>query len=143
MSTKRTVQTKKPDLTERQALRRRVQQFCRRFNKGAWEECYALIDPQLTGRGKVNLDTYSELMQSFKNVYGSVKPRWTDLSLHLEAMPKQRDKRPFAYVYVLWQDEAYGFHMFRERWILDDGQWFTRVVGLIPNRQETDSRRAG
>jgi hypothetical protein len=128
---------------ERGALRRRVQQFYRQFNQGAWEQCYALIDPELTGRGKVNLDCYSELMQDFKEAYGSIKPRWTDLGLHLEATSNQRDTRPFAYVYVLWQDEAYGFHMFRERWIKDHGQWFTRVAGLVPNRQETDSRQAG
>jgi hypothetical protein len=36
-----------------------------------------------------------------------------------------------------------ALNMFRERWIQDNGQWFTRVVGLVPNRQETDSRRAG
>jgi hypothetical protein len=129
--------------TERQALRRRVQQFYRWFNKEAWDDCFALIDPELTGRGRVNLDTYADLMQSFKESYGTVRPRWTDLSLHLDPTPKQRDKRPFAYVYILWQDDAHRFHMFRERWVLNDGQWFTRVVGLVPNQQETDSRRAG
>ena len=143
MTTKRTVQTKKRDTTERQSLRRRVQQFYRRFNKGAWEDCSALIDPELTGRGKVKFGACSDLMQAFKEVYGSVKPRWTDLSLHLDASPKQRDKRPFAYVYILWQDEAYGFHMFRERWIQHHGQWYTRVVGLVPNRQELISDTAG
>src|SRR3990172_7962755 len=126
MTRKRTARTKKRDTTERQALRRRVQQFYRRFNKGAWEDCYALIDPELTKQGKVKFGVYSDLMLAFKEVYGSVKPRWTDLSLHLDATPKQRDKRSFAYVYVLWQDEAHGFHMFRERWIQDDGKWFTR-----------------
>jgi hypothetical protein len=143
MTTKRTIQIRKRETTERQALRRRVQRFYRLFNQGAWEGCFALIDPELTGRGKVKLDSYRELMQVFKDAYGSIKPRWTDLSLHLDATPKQSDKRPFAYVYILWQDGAHEFHMFRERWILYDGKWFTRVVGLIPNRQETDSRRAG
>jgi hypothetical protein len=143
MTTTRSVQMSPRERAERQALRRRVQQFYRRFNKGAWEGCYALIDPQLTQEGKVQLGTYADLMQAFKEVYGAIKPRWTDLSLHLDPSPKQRDKRPFAYVYILWQDEAHVFHMFRERWIQNHGQWFTRVVGLVPNRQETDSRQAG
>ena len=143
MTTKRTTGTKKRDATKRDALRRRVKQFYARFNDGAWEKCYAMIDPELTRRGKVNLNTYSALMQEFKEVYGSVHPRWTDLSLHLEVTPKQRDRRPFAYVYILWQDDAHRFHMFRERWVLNDGQWFTRVVGLVPNRQESDTRQAG
>ncbi len=128
---------------ERQALRRRVQQFYRRFNKAAWDDCHQLIDPELTGRGKVESATYADLMQAFKEVYGSVRPRWTDVSLHLDATTKQRDKRPFAFVYILWQDEAHDFHMFRERWVQEDGQWYTRVAGLVPNRQKTDSRRAG
>jgi hypothetical protein len=82
-------------------------------------------------------------MQAFKQAYGSIKPWKTQLSLHLNGAPKQRDDRPFAYVYMIWQDEAYAFHMFRERWIQDHGKWYTRVVGLVPNQQETDSRRAG
>jgi hypothetical protein len=138
---KRAVHTTKRDAAVREALRRRVKQFYRRFNKADWAGCHELIDPQLRQQGKVNLDTYSELMQAFKNVYGSVKPWTTRLSLHMEATPKQRDQRPFAYVYVVWQDEVHGFHMFRERWVKDDGWWFTRVMGLVPNRQDMGSRR--
>jgi hypothetical protein len=139
MSTARTVKMSPRERAERQALRRRVQQFYRRFNKGAWDECYALIDPKLTGSSKINLDAYVDTMKRFKEVYGTVKPRWTDVRLHLDASPSQRDKRPFAYVYVLWQDEAHEFHMFRERWIQEQSKWFTRVVGLVPYRQPVDS----
>jgi hypothetical protein len=78
-------------------------------------------------------------MQAFKNVYGSVNLWLTRVSLHLDGAPKQSDKRPFAYVYVIWQDDVHNFHMFRERWIKDHGRWFTRVVGLVPNRQARDS----
>jgi hypothetical protein len=116
-----------------------VKQFYRRFNKADWDACYALIDPQLTQTGKVKRDIYAELMQAFKEVYGSVNLWHTRLSLHLKATPQQRDRRPFAYVYVIWQDDAHGFHMFRERWIKDHGRWFTRIVGLVPNRQELGS----
>jgi hypothetical protein len=143
MTTARTAKLSPRERAERQALRRRVQQFYRRFNKGGWEDCYALIDPELTRQGKVNVDTYGNLMQRFKETYGNVKSRWTNLSLHMDATPKQRDKRPFAYVYILWQDEAHAFHMFRERWVQNHGEWFTRVVGLVPNLQDADSRRAG
>jgi len=72
-------------------------------------------------------------------VYGSVHPWETRLSLHLDAGPTQQDKRPFAYVYVVWQDDCHGFHMFRERWIKEKGEWFTRVVGLVPNRDRGES----
>jgi len=128
------VRTANREVAERAALRRRVKQFYRRFNQADWDACYALIDPQFTRHGKVKLDTYSELMQTFKDAYGSVKPWSTRLHLHLDPTAKQSDKRPFAYVYIVWQDEAHGFHMFRERWVKDRGQWCTRVVGLVPNR---------
>lgn len=143
MTTTRGTQLSPRERSERQALRRRVQLFHSRFNKGLWKDCFALIDPQLTHEGKVELPKYADLMQAFKQVYGTIKSRWTDLSLHLEVSPKQRDRRPFAYVYVLWQDEGHAFHMFRERWIQHRGKWYTRVVGLVPNQQETDSQRAG
>jgi hypothetical protein len=138
---KRTVHPTKRETTERAALRGRVKRFYFWFNKGDWDHCYALIDPQLTQEDKVELKVYSELMQTFKGAYGAVKPWVIRLSLHLNATPNQRDRRPFAYVYVVWQDDAHGFHMFRERWIKDHGKWFTRVVGLIPNRDGTDSSR--
>ena len=127
----------RPDVCDRKALQRRIKQFYRGFNEADWEKCFALIDPQLANAGKVNLASYSELLAAFKSVYGSVKPCWTRLSLHLDATRQQRDPRPFAYDYLLWQDDAHGFHLFRERWVKDNGRWFTRVVGLVPNKQES------
>jgi hypothetical protein len=126
----------KRNRTEREKLRRREKQFYLRFNAENWEYRYSLIDPQLTKDGKVGLATYSERMRAFKKSYGSVKLWMTRLSLHLDAGRKQRDKRPFAYVYLIWQDDAHRFHMFRERWIQDKRRWFTRVVGLVPNTQQ-------
>ena len=140
---KQHLQTSPRDAAARRALRQRVKQFYSRFNEGAWQDCYALIDPELTGQDKVSLDTYSKLMQAFKDAYGSVKPWRTQFSFHLDAAPKQQDKRPFAYVYLVWQDEAYGFHMFRDRWIHDRGQWFTRGLFRTDRKRilcETDRR---
>lgn len=132
---KQAIHTSNDSTTERESLRNRVRQFYRRFNNADWDGCFALIDPKLRREDKVHLDTYSEQMQTFKGAYGQVKPWSTRINLHLEGAPKQRDKRPFAYVYVVWQDERHGFHMFRERWIRDGGKWYTRVVGLVPNQQ--------
>ena len=118
---KRTLQPVESVTDERKALRKRLKQFYLRFNKANWDDCFALIDPLLTHQGKVNREAYPKLMQDFKDVYGRVKPWVTRLSLHPEGAPKQGDKRPFAYIYVIWQDAAHGFHMFRERWIKEDG----------------------
>jgi len=133
---KQTIRSRKREACEREALRKRVKYFYRRLNRSDWEDCFALIDPQLTRTGKVKVDVYSRLMESFKTAYGSVNPRWTRLSLHLQVAKNQRDSRPFAYVYVIWQDAAHGYHLFRERWIKENGQWYTRVVALVPNRSE-------
>jgi hypothetical protein len=64
-----------------------------------------------------------------------VKQMYDRISLHLDASANKHDERPFAYVYVIWQDEAHGFHMFRERWVKHSDRWFTRVVGLVANRR--------
>src|SRR5438094_401994 len=108
---KRSVQSPRNVDTEREALRRHVKQFYLRFNEESWEDCYSLIDPKLTEQGRVERTAYAERMRAFKNVYGSVKPWLTRLSLHLDASANQRDKRAFAYVYVIWQDNAHEFHM--------------------------------
>ena|SRR5438874_1812977 len=136
---KRAVHSTEREAAEREALRRRVKQFYRRFNKADWDDCYARIDPLLTQQDKVKRDAYAALMQAFKDAYGSVKLRWTRLSLHLKAAPKQSDRRPFAYAYLVWQDDAHGYHMFRERWVKNNGEWFTGVVGLVPHKQELAS----
>src|SRR5437660_4682104 len=101
---KRSAQPAQRARSERVALRRRVKQFYRRFNEEEWADCYSLIDPQLTEQGKVELAAYSELMQTFKKVYGGVKLWLTRVSLHLDASSNPRDKRAFAYVYVICPD---------------------------------------
>lgn len=133
---KQSLKSTKRQATERATLRRRLKQFYAQLNEANWDSCFGLIDPELGRLGKVDLAKYAEGLQEFMAVYGRVDPWFIRISLHLDAAQAQRDKRPFAYVYVLWQDAAHEFHMFRERWIKDNGHWFTRVVGLVPNRRE-------
>lgn len=121
---------------EQRALRRRVKRMYDYLNHERWEKCYSLIDPKLREQQKVNLPDYSERLQAFKAAYGAVNPWHVRLSLHLDAAANKRDARPFAYVYMVWQDAGHGFHMFRERWVRDTNGWFTRVAGLVSNRTE-------
>jgi hypothetical protein len=132
---KQTMQPRASDAADRQALRRRVKQFYARFNKTDWDRCYALVDPQLRRHGKVNRGVYTHSLAVFKEAYGSVRLWLTRLSLHMGGAPRHGDKRPFAFVYVIWQDDAHEYHMFRERWVKDDSRWFTRVAGLVPNKR--------
>lgn len=79
---------------------------------------------------------YVKQLGLFKEIYGSVKPWHIRISLHLATTKNQRDRRQFAYVYMIWQDQTHGFHMFRERWVKQGDYWYTRVVGLLPNKPE-------
>jgi hypothetical protein len=106
------------------------------FEKGSWEKCFSLVDPKLREQSKVQLSSYTERMRAFKETYGRIHPWLIKISLHLDMSSSHRDKRSCAYVYVIWQDVANKFHMFQERWIQDSGRWFTRVAGLVPNRDK-------
>src|ERR1700730_1856886 len=87
--------------SEREALRRRVTNMYRWLNQDSWEKCFSLLDPKLTEQGKVQLADYVRRMSEFKRVYGSVTRWQIKISLHLDASTSKRDKRPFAYVYVI------------------------------------------
>jgi hypothetical protein len=123
------------EAAERAALRRRVNRLYECFNQGAWDKCFSLIDPEIREAGKVELPIYQEQLEAFRAAYGKIRPWYVRISLHLGAAAGKRPQRPFAYVYVVWQDEAHGFHMFKERWVKDSGRWFTRVAGLVLNWQ--------
>jgi hypothetical protein len=125
------------ETSEREALRRRIRKMYDWFNRGLWEKCFTLIDPQLIKRSRVDLPAYSERLRAFKEVYGGICPWHIIISMHLDERSNKHDQRPFAYVYVVWQDAAHGFHMFRERWVKESNRWYTRVVGLVPNSQES------
>src|SRR6266568_2546139 len=129
--------TKAPrDAPDRQALRRRVRQMYEWFNEGAWTKCFALVDPALREHGRIDEPSYADSLRRFKRAYGAIEPWHVRVSVHLGPSSNKHDDRPFAYVYVVWQDQSHGFHMFRERWVRDSGRWYTRVVGLVPNATE-------
>jgi hypothetical protein len=101
------------------------------FNQGLWEKCFSMIDPVL--RSKVEFRVYADRLKVFQKTYGVVRPWHIRISLHMDASSNNHDDRSFAYVYIVWQDDAKQFHIFRERWVKDKNRWFTRVVGLVPN----------
>ena len=107
------------------------------FNRDLWEKCFSLIDPKVREPARVELSAYAAGLRAFKEAYGVVHLWHVRISPHLDAASNKHDQRPFAYVYVIWQDDQHGFHMFKERWVKHADRWFTRVVGLVPNRQET------
>ncbi|HEY2411396.1 MAG TPA: hypothetical protein VGI40_04105, partial [Pirellulaceae bacterium] len=115
------------------ALRRRVMSWYSRFNDERWSDCYALIDPSLASSGKVNAEAYTHSLRNFRSRYGTIRPWHVRISLHLTGSRPTSDSRPFAYVYTVWQDDRHEFHMFRERWVQEGKNWYTRVAGLVLN----------
>jgi hypothetical protein len=123
--------TKDQERTERTALRRRVRRFYKHFNRQDWQRCYDGLDPRLRNEGKVSFHPYAQSLSSFVAAYGAIDIWHIDLSLHLDAAANKRDPRPFAYAYIFWQDQRHAFHVFRERWVREAGEWYTRVAGLV------------
>ncbi len=138
---KQALQRPEKNSTERASIRRRVRQMVDGFNHDQWEKCFALIDPRLRKKGAVHLATYSDTLTVFKRCYGRIDPWYVRISLHLDALSNKNDPRAFAYVYVVWQDERREFHIFKERWVKHEGQWFTRVLGLVANRAEAGAEK--
>jgi len=90
------------EASERAALRRRINRLYEWFNQGAWHKCFSLIDPALREAGKVELPVYEEQLEAFKAVYGTIRPWYVRISLHLGASAGKRPQQPFAYVYIVW-----------------------------------------
>ena len=133
----RTKRMTRSEASQREALRRRVKQMYDCFNRELWVKCMSLVDPRLKDQSAVKPSVYAKQLEGFKKVYGSIRPWHIRVSLHLGTSSNKNDPRPFAYVYVVWQDASHGFHMFKERWIKDSGRWYTRVAGLVANRQSS------
>jgi hypothetical protein len=121
--------------SERQALWRRVKRMYDSFNRQDWQRCFSLLDPKLTEPSRVRFDDYAAQMRAFHKAFPRIDCK-IEISLHLDASSNKHDPRPFAYVCVRWKDAAFNFHTFRERWVKHDGKWYTRVAGLVPNKQK-------
>ncbi len=135
MRTKNATRRSSKKTVEQNALHKRVRRMYDYFNRGLGERCYSLLDPSLRKQATVKLDTCTEGLVAFRNAYGRISPWYVRISLHLDGSKNKHDPRSFAYVYVTWQDDQHGFHMLRERWVKDEGRWYSRVAGLVPNKQ--------
>ncbi len=116
------------------SLRRAIRGFYDNFQKEKWELCHHRIDPKLLAAGKVDFDGYRDSLTTFKQRYGGVTILLIDIG---EIHTGKHDQRPFAYASVIWRDRLEDFHVFRERWIFDNGRWYTRVVGLVADSEQS------
>lgn len=97
------------------------------------------IDPRLRENSKIELAKYAASLAAFEQRYGTIRICYVRINLHLNVRTNKQDDRPFAFAYVVWQDDKGVVHMFRERWVNESGRWYTRVVGLVTHK-ETSGR---
>jgi hypothetical protein len=121
--------TQQQEAPQKAALYRRVWHFHKLLNQRAWEKCYQYLDPRL--QDKVNFGLYADSLGRFVEHYGEIDIWHRHFTFHLDTTRNKQDPRPFAYVYVFWQDKRHAFHVFRERWVREAGAWYTRVAGLV------------
>jgi hypothetical protein len=127
-----------PIKVDSSALRRRIRGFYARMNSQQWNRCFAHLDPRLRAAGKITSTHYMRSLAEFQQRYGLIDIWYLRASTHGGALAAS-DQRPFAYVYILWQDTHKQLHLFRERWVRDQGRWYTRVVGLVAHDRGNDT----
>jgi hypothetical protein len=115
---------------DKASLTQRVRYLYKFVNDRDWAKCRAYLDPRL--RDRVAAEQYGREMDAFFAAHGPIR-QITVVSANLYPAGSARaDDREFAYVVLSWKDRDHALHHFRERWVKDDGQWYTRVVGLVP-----------
>jgi hypothetical protein len=125
---------------ERTSLRRRIKSLYQRLNRGDLDRCYLHVDPRLRVDERISFTAYASSLEAFRSHYGLIDIWHIRINLYLDVVSNKYDDRPFAYVYIFWQDERKGFHVFRERWVKEAGRWYTRVVGLVTHQKSNTTK---
>jgi hypothetical protein len=109
------------------------------MNAHAYWKCFQFLDPRLRD-GRVDQEKYTTSLDEFRQYYGSVEVISIILDLHLDVEVK-KGPSDFAYVLVVWKDSKKVAHLFRERWVKDEGRWYTRVAGLVAPEPDEEEER--
>lgn len=128
---------------QRARLRQRIRRFYKDFNEGRWERCYKALDPRLREQARVDPGSYAESLHRFAERYAPLRIEYLRLNLYPKVKGNPRADRDFAFVVILWQDRENQFHLFRERWVKEGRNWFTRVVGLVVHDRDGRDDHAG
>jgi hypothetical protein len=94
-------------------------------------ECYRMVDPRVTGRdGGIDLRTYACGVLNFLAVAGP--PLVIDAcELHIRSGPTAMyEERDFAHGVTHLRDGHARPYTLQERWVLENGLWYTRCVGF-------------
>jgi hypothetical protein len=124
-------------VSSRTSLSRRIRQFYNLLNKGAFAQCYLMIDPRVREKPtSVTLLQYENALRRFLESVGSVEVKQIrDVELHLDEPNKIYEGRPFALCKTIWADKTENCFQFTERWVCEKSIWYTRSTGLIKPTQ--------
>jgi hypothetical protein len=135
MSTKAFHQPSQGDLRK---LRRRVFNYFKALTEGNAHKCFSYIDPTLIKKDAISENIYQQTLERFKDFYQKI-----DIAVvrTIFVPPgSKRDPRAFAYVQVIWFDAKEQPHVFRERWVNQDDEWFTRVLGYVAHENTVEKQ---
>jgi len=121
--------SRRPAKDNERKLRRRVFNYFKALTEGNAQKCFNYIDPRLIEKEAVDQSVYQNMIERFKQFYQKI-----DISaVRILLVPRgsKRDPRAFACVWVIWFDAKDHPHFFRERWVMQNDEWFTRVLGYL------------
>lgn len=122
--------------TSTAALKRRIKRFYDLLNQREFQRCYEMIDPRIRSKASsATLLQYQNSLSVFLDRIGSVMVRDVSFDLHLDEPSALYEGRDFAVGKTSWRDSLGVEREFVERWVQEDGRWYTRSTGfLIPSQ---------
>ena len=110
----------------------RVRRFYECLNAGQFRDCFEMIDPSIReDPHSVTLYQYMQSLGSFLKYYGSVQVLEVELHVHANEPSVRFRNRDFAIGKSSWKDQREGAHIFQERWVKNDSDWYTVATGFV------------
>jgi len=114
------------------SLKRRIRHFYKLLNQRHFEQCHQIIDPRVRVQpSSVTLFQYENSLRQFLDRFRSVDVKKISLHLHLDEPSELYEGRDFALGQTIWTDSQGEHHVFSERWVLEEGVWYTRSTGFV------------
>lgn len=102
------------------------------MNRQDFSQCFVMIDPRVLDKSAaVTISQYKQSLHRCFERVGSITVVEVRISgMHINEPTKLYEGRDFAIGKTVWEDEEGNRHEFAERWVFEDGEWYTRSTGL-------------
>lgn len=116
------------------ALETRIRHFYESMNRHDFTKCYAMIDPRVVSKSEaLTISQYTHSLERYLDRFASINLVEIGITgLHLNEPNKLYEGRDFALGKTVWEDDDGNRHEFSERWVFQDGAWYTRSTGFVP-----------